>query len=116
MAWRISSPYQALQLVDITLPSVFFECLFLVSQRKHFFLHDHYSYHKFLFLFSYIPPLYSQVLDIQQVFPFVFFSSDANSSSAGVLVNGESHLSVSPVIEVRENKNCDRLLDPFTTQ
>lgn len=73
MAWRISSPYQALQLVDITLPSVFFECLFLVSQPKHFFLHDHYSYHKFLFLFSYIPPLYSQVLDIQQVFPFVVF-------------------------------------------
>ena len=74
----------------------------LVSQAKiFFFLHDHYSYHKFLFLFSYIPPVYSPVLDIQQVFPFVFFSTDANSSSAGVLVNGESHLSVSPVIEVK---------------
>lgn len=45
----------------------------LVSQAKFFFLHDHYSYHKFLFLFSYIPPLYSPVLDIQQVFPFLFF-------------------------------------------
>ena len=102
MAWRMSSPYQALQLVDITLPSVFFECLFLVSKAKKFFLHDHYSYHKFLFLFSYIPPLYSPVLDIQQVFPFLFFfSTDANSSYAGVLVNGESHLSVSPVIEVK---------------
>ena len=37
MAWQMSSPYQALQLVCITLPSVFLKSSFLVSQVKTFY-------------------------------------------------------------------------------
>ena len=37
MAWQMSSPYQALQLVCIALPSVFLKSSFLVSQVKKFY-------------------------------------------------------------------------------
>lgn len=79
MAWQMSSPCQALQLVCITLPSVFIKSSFLVSQVKKLIVIytqeqnevDYLYGPKFLVLFSDIL-LCSSVLDIKQILLLLF--------------------------------------------
>jgi len=57
-----------------------------------------------------IPQIVHAVVDVYGMANIISISSpsaDANSSSAGVLVNGESHLSVSPVIEIQDQVEED---------
>lgn len=117
MAWQMPSLYQALQLVDITLPSVFFKCLYLASQAKKIFFYTITipTINSCFCFYIFLLYIHQSLVSNKSLLLF-FFLTDANSSSAGVLVNGESHLSVSPVIEVREAKNLNRLLDAFTAQ